>query len=298
MEFVAGITLDDRIKAGGPLELKEVLRIGMQSANGLAAANAQGLIHRDIKPRNILLENGVQRVKITDFGLARAPDDASLTQSGFIAGTPLFMSPEQARGDAVDHSTDLFSLGAVLYTLCTEHPPFRAGNTMAVLKRVCEDTPRPICEINPEIPDWLGSIIDNLLAKEPGTRFQSMSEVAELLSQHLAHLQQPQVIPQPQTVTVADREPPPRRRRSPALVAAAAVLLAAVGVGVVFWLMRSGPAPSDPGSDRSIPAAEDESLRRAEARGHTAGAPGSGRRGIRSRRRRRSWRCWAKGGSF
>src|SRR5262249_54877775 len=146
MEYVSGISLQDRLDQSGPLELKEILRIGMQTASGLAKAHAQGLIHRDIKPSNILLENGVQRVKITDFGLARAVDDASLTQSGVIAGTPQYMAPEQARGEAVDQRADLFSLGSVLYAMCTGRPPFRASSWMAVLKRVCDDTPRPVRE--------------------------------------------------------------------------------------------------------------------------------------------------------
>ncbi len=151
----------------------------MQTAAGLAAAHAQGLVHRDIKPANILLENGVERVKITDFGLARAADDASLTQTGVVAGTPQYMSPEQAEGKPLDHRTDLFSLGSVLYAMCTGRPPFRASGTMAVLKRVCEDTPPPIREINPEIPEWLVAIIDKLHAKEPADRFQSAAEVAD-----------------------------------------------------------------------------------------------------------------------
>src|SRR5262249_4625282 len=117
MEFIDGRNLEGLLRRTGPLEVKEVLRIGMQVAKGLAAAHHQGLIHRDIKPANILLENGVQRVKLTDFGLARAVDDASLTQSGIIAGTPDYMSPEQANGDPVDYRSDLFSLGSVLYAL-------------------------------------------------------------------------------------------------------------------------------------------------------------------------------------
>src|SRR6266480_1542432 len=136
MQYVAGLSLQQRLEKDGPLELQEILRIGMQTASGLAAAHAQGLVHRDIKPANILLENGVERVKITDFGLARAAADASLTQSGVVAGTPHYMSPEQAEGKPVDQRSDLFSLGTMLYLMCTGRPPFRASGTMAVLKRV------------------------------------------------------------------------------------------------------------------------------------------------------------------
>jgi hypothetical protein len=189
MQYIAGQSLQDRLDKEGPLELAEILRIGMQTASGLAAAHGHGIVHRDIKPANILLEDGVQRVKITDFGLARAMDDASLTQSGFVAGSPLYMAPEQARGEALDHRADLFSLGSVLYTMCTGRPPFRAANTLAVLRRVSEDAPRPIRETNPEIPDWLSEVVDKLLAKEPGERYQSAGEVVEVLGQQLAKLQ-------------------------------------------------------------------------------------------------------------
>ena len=112
MPVIGGKSLQQRIDDKGPLPVKEVLRIGMQIASGLAAAHAQGLVHRDVKPANILLENGVERVRITDFGLARAADDANMTQSGVIAGTPQYMSPEQARGNEVDFRSDLFSLVA------------------------------------------------------------------------------------------------------------------------------------------------------------------------------------------
>jgi len=189
MQYVPGQSLQDRIDKDGPLELTDILRIGMQTASALAAAHTHGIVHRDIKPANILLEEGVQRVKITDFGLARAMDDASLTQSGFVAGSPLYMAPEQARGEALDHRADLFSLGSVLYTMCTGRPPFRAANTLAVLRRVSEDTPRPIRETNPEVPDWLTDIVARLMAKEPAERLQSAAEVEEVLGRHLAQLQ-------------------------------------------------------------------------------------------------------------
>jgi serine/threonine protein kinase len=198
MQYVAGQSLQDRIDRDGPIsDLPEVLRIGIQTASALAAAHGHGIVHRDIKPGNILLEEGVQRVKITDFGLARAMDDASLTQSGFVAGSPLYMAPEQARGEGLDHRADLFSLGSVLYTVCTGRPPFRAANTLAVLRRVCDDVPRPIRETNPEIPDWLAGVIEKLMAKEPGERFQSASEVVEVLCQHLAEFQHAAWMPAP-----------------------------------------------------------------------------------------------------
>jgi serine/threonine protein kinase len=207
MHYVAGMSLQERLDKGGPVDLKEILRIGMQTASGLAAAHAQGLVHRDIKPANILLENGVQRVKITDFGLARAADDASLTQSGVVAGTPQYMAPEQTRGEVVDHRADLFSLGSVLYAMCTGRPPFCASTAMGVLRRVSDDRPRSIKEFNPEIPNWLVSIVDKLHAKDPGERFQSATEIAELLSDHLAQLQQASWAPAPRVLgeKAADR---------------------------------------------------------------------------------------------
>ena len=170
----------------------------MQAARALAAAHAQGVVHRDIKPANILLENCVERVKLTDFGLARAIDDASLTQSGVIAGTPQYMAPEQARGEPVDARSDLFALGAVLYAMAAGRPPFRANSAMAVLKRVCDDRHRPIRELNPDIPDWLEAVIDRLLAKDPADRFQTAAEVADLLERGLAHVQQPTAVPRPE----------------------------------------------------------------------------------------------------
>jgi formylglycine-generating enzyme required for sulfatase activity len=229
MEYIRGCSLQDRLDQVGPLELKEALRIGMQIASGLAAAHAQGLVHRDIKPANILLENGVERVKITDFGLARAVDDASLTQSGVIAGTPQYMSPEQAEGKAVDHRSDLFSLGSVLYAVCTGHPPFRAETTMGVLRRVCDDVARPIRHINPEVPAYLATIVEQLHAKDPQDRFQSAAEVAGLLGRHLADVQQPTLGITPRLARGT------RRYRTVAGLALLATVLSTVGIGG-WWL--------------------------------------------------------------
>lgn len=234
MEYINGFSLQDRLNRKGPVELHEVLRIGMQTAKGLAAAHAQGLVHRDIKPANILLENGVERVKIGDFGLARAADDASLTQSGVIAGTPEYMAPEQASGKVVDHRADLFSLGSVLYALCAGRPPFRAHGALAVLKRVCEDTPRPLHEVNPQIPQWLDQLIAKLHAKNPADRFRSAAEVADLLCRGLSG--PPPTIPYPDTDD-ARRLPsspivPPRKGWPRWLLPALSILLLAVALAL------------------------------------------------------------------
>jgi|GEM_PF-1232058 len=228
MQCVAGLSLQQRLDRDGPLALHEILRIGMQTAAGLAAAHAQGLIHRDIKPANILLENGVERVKITDFGLARAAADASVSQTGIAAGTPQYMSPEQARGDALDCRTDLFSLGSVLYAMCTGRAPFRATHSMAVLKRVCEDSPSPIREANSDVPDWLIAAIDKLLAKNPADRYQSAAEVAELLGQRLAQLQHSTPFP------LATPKPAPAQPAAPRwpMWAVAALVLLLFGVSM------------------------------------------------------------------
>jgi hypothetical protein len=269
MEYVSGVSLQERIDRSGPQELAEVLRIGMQVAQGLAAAHAQGLVHRDVKPANILLHNGVERVKITDFGLARAADDASLTQSGIVAGTPQYMAPEQARGEAVDHRADLFSLGSVLYALCTGRPPFRASTTLAVLRRVSEDMPRPVHEINPQMPLWMGEIITRLHAKVPAVRFQSASDVAELLGQCLAHVQQPGRVPLPPRLGQSKGTQQLSRLLLPIL----AVLLLAAGLGGAAayrfgegWLYGSSSASRpDVPVPEAQPAEQDVAERAARA---------------------------------
>ncbi len=190
MEFIEGQSLHEKINRNGYLGLVEILRIGQQIALALAAAHAQGLVHRDVKPANVLLENGVERVRITDFGLARAVDDVGLTRTGEVAGTPQYMSPEQAQGLPLDERSDLFSLGCVLYAMCTGRPPFPAQSTIDAIRRVCDDRPRPIRETNAQIPSSLVTIIDRLLAKQPEERFQSAQEVAELLGKLLANRQQ------------------------------------------------------------------------------------------------------------
>ena len=249
MGFIPGRSLQERIDATGPLELKEILRIGMQTAAGLAAAHAQGLVHRDIKPANIMLENGVERVRITDFGLARAVDDASVTQNGAVAGTPQYMAPEQARGEVIDQRADLFSLGSTLYAMCTGYPPFRASSTVAVLRLVSDTEAKPIRSNNPDVPAWLEGIIRKLHAKDPAARFPSATVVTELLERCLAHVQQPDRQPLPPEAEALGRlvAPPPRiplrqRLRHWKGIAAAACLLGGTALCYSLWPFGIGTA--------------------------------------------------------
>lgn len=189
MEFLEGEPLDERIKREGKLPIKEVLRIGRETALGLAAAHEKGLMHRDIKPANLWLEASPGRkaregghVKILDFGLARAmADQQHLTQTGMIVGTPSYMAPEQAMGKPVDARCDLFSLGCVLYRMATGALPFQGSDTLAILTTLATQAPTPPQELNPEVPEPLAELIVALLAKRLEERPESAQEVADVL---------------------------------------------------------------------------------------------------------------------
>jgi serine/threonine protein kinase len=262
MPYVKGLSLQKRIARDGPLSTAEILRIALQTARGLAAAHDQGLVHRDIKPGNILLPESVERVVITDFGLARAADDASLTRSGVIAGTPQYMSPEQARGEGIDTRSDLFSLGSVIYAMCTGHPPFRAETPYGILRRITDNEARPIREINPDVPDWLCRIVDRLLAKNPDDRFQSAEATAQVLEDCLAHVQKPDEVPLPEAVRTRVTT-----HSNNKLFAAAALCLLCVVVAWTQWpnsqprtVEHFGPeAPSISGEEISRVAGDERS---------------------------------------
>jgi hypothetical protein len=247
MQYVPGRSLQSRIDDEGPLAVEEILRVGMQAASGLAAAHAQGLVHRDVKPSNILLEETVERAVLTDFGLARAIDDASLTHTGVLAGTPHYMSPEQATGDAIDHRSDLFSLGAVLYFMATGRPPFRADSALGVLHRICHDHHRPVWHLNNEIPDDLSDLIDQLLAKAPNRRPADAEIVGSRLAEILSRIQ---------LYGVGRRRIGGLRGRlyERKLIGTTAILLAGAIATAVLVRTSSAPAPTaEPPNQPSLP---------------------------------------------
>lgn len=242
MQFVQGRSLEVRLRAG-PLALAQILRIGLQTAAALAAAHAQGLIHRDVKPGNILLENGVERVKLTDFGLARAVDEPGVTRAGTVTGTPEYMSPEQARGDRIDARSDLFSLGAVLHTAATGTSPFAGSTVYVVLRNVCELEPPRLGDLRPELPVWFGELVSRLLQKDPADRIQSAAELVQIFTDRLAAVQaattqdtstEPRR-PSPGSGPKKDSGPPRRHRGRWLTIAALATLLAFAIGGVRLW---------------------------------------------------------------
>ena len=182
MQYVPGMTLQRWVATNGPLDLSTMLRVAGQLAEGLAAAHRRGLIHRDIKPANVMVGENIDRVWITDFGLARAADSMTLTQTGVIAGTPHYMSPEQARGQPVDQRSDLFSLGCVFYFLATGNPPFEADNTLAVLHRIVSDDAVHLTFERNDLPPAFALLVHSLLQRSPAKRPKNCADVVGSLS--------------------------------------------------------------------------------------------------------------------
>ena len=235
-------TLGQRIADDGPLELEAILSIAMQVARGLAAAHSQGLVHRDVKPANILLSKGTERAIITDFGLARSADDASLTNTGILAGTPHYMSPEQARGEKVDSKSDLFSLGSVLFAMVSGSPPVNFEQGTETIERIRRTDLDALPETE-NCPAWMIRLIRWLHAADRRNRPESSEAVAEILEQCLAHMRQPDQVAVPEVLL----QHAPKRRVSLPMVAA--VSTSALVLAGLCWLCFAGML----GSQSSFP---------------------------------------------
>ena len=190
MEYVKGITLKQLIKQRGSIPLKIGIQIGKQLSSALDAAHEQSVVHRDIKPQNILLES-TGDVKVMDFGIARLADMKGLTSTGTVMGTPDYMSPEQAQGLPTDQRTDIYSTGVVLFEVFTGKLPFVADSALAVLNKHIRDNPPSPRSLNPQVPQQLEQIVLKCLAKNPDQRYQKISELYAALDSLSATLAQP-----------------------------------------------------------------------------------------------------------
>lgn len=213
-ELIEGENLKELVTREGPLPLRRVLELALQVGRGLAFAHSHGLVHRDVKPQNVLM-NGDDQAKVTDFGIARSIDvDVSVTQTGTVLGTSAYIAPEQASGGEITPQTDVYSLGVVLYELLTGEVPFPGESFVAVAMKHINDPPPSLVERRPETPPRLAAAVDRALAKGPGERFASMDDFVAELSACLAELE-PEADADATMIVPAAHARPARDARSP-----------------------------------------------------------------------------------
>ncbi len=238
-EYIRGENLKELVQRTGQLPVRRAVELAAAIADGLAFAHEHGIIHRDVKPQNVLL-NGDGEPKVTDFGIARTLDvERGVTQTGTVLGTSNYLSPEQANGEPVTPATDVYSLGVVLYELLTGEVPFRGDNVVAVALKHAQETPPSLLEHRPEAPVRLAAAVDRALEKDPARRFPSMGELAAELRRSLREpgsFETEPTIVRPRPVLRVPHRKRPRRRRWPGaalllLVAAAAIVAGVLGFG-------------------------------------------------------------------
>jgi eukaryotic-like serine/threonine-protein kinase len=257
MEFVDGPNLRRVLDERGPLPIAETARIGREVATALEHAHRQGVIHRDVKPANVLVPPGGS-VKVTDFGIAKA-GGGELTRTGTVVGTARYLAPEQLRGEPVDARTDIYALGLVLYEMLTGELPFHGDTEMAISLARLSVAPAPVGIGRPDTPAGLARLVMACLALEPADRPPNAQAVANALTGR------PQPGPTPaapraegtRTTAMAPRDAPPRGRRAPAPrrrprpprrgpVAVAAVLLFVAGIAAGYLMVRAAGAGASP----------------------------------------------------
>ena len=228
MQLVQGEDLAHVLRKTSPLPASRLVALFRQICEGLAAAHDEGVVHRDLKPQNILVDPA-DHVWVTDFGLAKSVGGTAVTELGAVMGTPAYMSPEQVRGKTVDHRSDIYSLGVLLYEMATGRPPFTGGSNYEVMMRRLSTPPRPVAELNPSVPPYLRKILDRCLAVDPSARYQTVAAILNDLD--TAHFH---------TTVRYEME-----RRHRLLIAAGAMAgLVLVVLGAVWLAKRGGPPPA------------------------------------------------------
>ena len=249
MEFLQGTPLDE-LMATRQFTLAEIVSIGIQTAQALQYAHQHGIIHRDIKPPNIIY-SPEGAIRVTDFGIARVedPDGQTMTQIGEILGTPRYMSPEQVMGQELDGRSDLYSLGVILYQLTTGKRPFQGETLAAIFRSITQDTPEPPHVLEPMLPTALSAAIMRLLEKDPANRFADGNALIAALKECL---------PAPSSGPAPTAPPPPQPQKSSAkgLIGLAAGLLLIGLAGGGYYALRPQPQPSAPPEKSAPPSVE------------------------------------------
>src|SRR5829696_695856 len=264
-EYIDGQNLKTIVNADGAMPVQTAVALGHQIARALAFAHEQGLVHRDVKPQNVLL-NGDGRAKVTDFGIARSMDvKHGMTQTGAVLGTSDYIAPEQAQGHRVDEHTDVYSLGVVLYELLTGEVPFPGENFVAVAMRHINEPPPPIRDRRPDVSPRLEAAVHRAMAKDPHDRFQTMAELADELDACLAEVADGGVTLRNARVR-ARRQRAPRRRGVPRRVLAVLLLaVAALAAAAAAAFLYDRSRDDNGGSAKPSPAATPPHLRGAGA---------------------------------
>jgi serine/threonine protein kinase len=267
MEYVPGGTLKEKIVAEGPLGTKEAAVLGAQVAEALGAAHERGMVHRDIKPQNVLLTDKGD-AKVADFGIARAGSSVTISRTGSVMGTAGYMSPEQALGKPATPKSDLYSLGVVLYEALTGELPYTADNPIAVSMKHVNEPVRPPGEIDPTIPEGMNALVTRLMAKDPEDRYASADELADDLWR-ISRGRDPTAAPvaasSPTRKVPASRPSPVRRRRRRIpwiLIVLAAILFFLGTLGILNALGQD----NNPQAHPSVSVPKVAGLTTAEAR--------------------------------
>src|SRR4051795_10866 len=241
-EYVEGENLKRLIERRGPAPVTTALELGMQMARGLSFAHQQGLVHRDVKPQNILL-NGDGRAKVTDFGIARSLDvQHGMTQTGTVLGTSDYIAPEQAQGQRVDEHSDVYSLGVVLYEMLTNEVPFAGENFVAVAMRHINEEPPSIRDKRPDVSPRLEAAVQRAMAKRPEDRFHTMADFCRELEANLQEAQGTVVMTPPPKVRRARVR---RRGPTPWPIVLALLVLIAIGAAIAYLaITRDNSTPS------------------------------------------------------
>ena len=290
MEYVPGGTLKERITEDGPLDARLAASYGYQVAEALGAAHAKGIVHRDIKPQNVLITAPGQ-AKVADFGIARAASAAgdSQTQTGTVLGTAGYMSPEQALGRPATPKSDLYSLGIVLYEAVTGYLPFTADNPIAVSMKHVNEAPRPPIDLNPAVPEGMNDVIMKILSKDPDDRYPDADALAEDLWRvrrglaAAAGAQEAKTVETPTNRLAPDtrREAPATARanrgRAPFVLAAVLLLLGLLGVGLALAQGLGSAGDVEVPSVEGLP--RDEAVSRLESDGFRTDVRGGGEGG-------------------
>jgi len=255
MEYVEGIPLSDIIKSKRSLTIDQIVHIGVQICRGLHFAHSKGVVHRDIKPGNILLSEDLMIVKIADFGIARL-DNTALTQTDCLTGTPQYMSPEQCRGEDLDGRSDLFALGVLLYELLTKEKAFQGNSFSSIMLQILSDTPKSPYTISSHVPESVSDVVMHALEKKPDERFSSGNEMADALLKGIEKLSTPSPIMDDDDATrmVRPLDLPPqndkkessKQSKSSGSRSVILILVFLVIAGGLFFVLRESPKMTRP----------------------------------------------------